>query len=283
MHLRAEVLGVSVSALTMDEALATIDEWILSGERKYVCTIDVHALVESHSASDVQDIYRSAAIAAPDGMPLVWLLHRSGYDAADRICGPDLMPALFHRSEQRGYRHFLYGSSDATLSLLQQKLTRDFPEAKIVGHHSPPFRPLTSEEELDVDRLVNAANPDIVWVGLGAPKQDRWMAAHRHALNAPVLIGVGGAFEMMAGRVRRAPNLIRRSGCEWMFRMAQEPRRLSTRYLKSNLRFAMLLAGERWSSQWKRPIPKETAPPPPLAGVVLQTETAVEGNVDANS
>jgi N-acetylglucosaminyldiphosphoundecaprenol N-acetyl-beta-D-mannosaminyltransferase len=242
MHLRPEVLGTPVSALTMDEAVATIDECIRRGERKYVCTIDVHALVESHFESDVQDIYRSAAIAAPDGMPLVWLLHHSGYHAADRICGPDLMPAVFRQSQQRGYRHFLYGSSDATLLSLQQKLNQEFPGVKIVGHYAPPFRPLTREEERDVDRILNAADPDIVWVGLGAPKQDRWMAAHRHALNAPMLIGVGAAFDMIAGRVKRAPRLIQRTGCEWIFRMAQEPGRLSKRYFKSNLWFAIMLA-----------------------------------------
>jgi N-acetylglucosaminyldiphosphoundecaprenol N-acetyl-beta-D-mannosaminyltransferase len=245
MHPRPEVLGVPMSALTMDEAVARIDECIRRDERQYVCTIDVHALVESHSASDVRDIYRSAAIAAPDGMPLVWLLRNSGYHAADRICGPDLMPAVFLQSQSRGYRHFLYGSSDATLLLLQQKLNRDFPAAKIVGKYSPPYRPLTGEEERDVDRLLNAAEPDIVWVGLGAPKQDRWMAAHRHALNAPMLIGVGAAFDMIAGNVKRAPRLFRRTGCEWIFRMVQEPRRLATRYLKSNFRFAVMLAAQR--------------------------------------
>jgi N-acetylglucosaminyldiphosphoundecaprenol N-acetyl-beta-D-mannosaminyltransferase len=232
----------------MDEAVAAIDECIRRGEREYVCTVDVHALVESHSASDVRDIYRSAAIAAPDGMPLVWLLHYSGYQAADRICGPDLMPAVFLQSQRHGYRHFLYGSSDVTLLSLEQKLNRDFPGAKIVGRYAPPFRALSREEEQDVDRVLNAADPDIVWVGLGAPKQDRWMAAHRHALNAPMLIGVGAAFDMIAGKVKRAPRLIQRTGCEWMFRLAQEPRRLSKRYLQSNFRFAMMLAGQRWRS-----------------------------------
>lgn len=262
MHPRPEVLGVPVSVLTMDAALAAIDGWIRGGERMYVCTIDVHALVESRSAPDVRDIYRSAAIAAPDGMPLVWLLRRSGYPAAERICGPDLMPAVFQQSQSRGYRHFLYGSSEETLLLLQQKLNRKFPGARIVGHHSPPFRPLTREEERDVDQRVNAADPDIVWVGLGAPKQDRWIAAHRDALNAPLLIGVGAAFDMIAGRVKRAPRLVQRTGCEWMFRMVQEPRRLSARYVRSNFRFAMMLAGQRWRSA--RPAADTRGDRPPL-------------------
>lgn len=246
MHPRPEVLGVPVSALTMNDALASIDEWITRAQRHYICTIDVHALVESQFASDVQAIYRSAAMATPDGMPLVWLLRQQGYPAADRICGPDLMPAVFRMSEARGYRHFLYGSSEETLLLIRQELGREFPEARIVGHHSPPFRPLTRDEEQEIDEMLNAANPDIIWVGLGAPKQDRWMAAHRDALNAPVLIGVGGAFEMMAGKVKRAPRMLRRTGFEWVFRLAQEPRRLTGRYLRSNFQFVMMLASQRW-------------------------------------
>ncbi len=245
MHPRLQVLGVPVSVLAFDEALATIDGWIASGERNYVYTLDVHALMESQSAPDVRNIYRSAAMVAPDGMPLVWLLRRSGYRTADRICGPDLMPAVFRHSQGRGYRHFLYGSSDATLSLMEEKLGLKFPGAKIAGSYSPPYRALTCEEEREVDRLVNAADPDIVWVGLGAPKQDRWMAAHRGALKAPVLIGVGAAFDMLAGTVTRAPRFLQRTGCEWMFRLAQEPRRLTRRYLESNTKFAMMVIGEK--------------------------------------
>ena len=124
-------------------------------------------------------------------MPLVWLLHRSGHRAANCICSPDLMPAVFRHSQGRGYRHFLYGSSETTLSLPQKSLSRNFPGARIAGRYSPPYRALSREEESEVDRVVNAADPDIVWVGLGAPKQDRWMAAHRLGLKAPVLIGVG--------------------------------------------------------------------------------------------
>jgi N-acetylglucosaminyldiphosphoundecaprenol N-acetyl-beta-D-mannosaminyltransferase len=244
VHARPQVLGVPVSALTMAEAVALIDRWIEQGERKYVCTLDVHALMESQTAPDIRAIYCAAAMAAPDGMPLVWLLHRMGYPA-DRICGPDLMPAMFLESESRGYRHFLYGSSETTLSLLQETLNLDFPDAKIVGRYSPPFRALTGEEEREIDRLLNAAEPDIVWVGLGAPKQDQWMAAHRPALKAPVLIGVGAAFDMIAGTVARAPRFLRQTGCEWMFRVMQEPRRLCRRYLESNSRFVMMLIEER--------------------------------------
>jgi len=245
VHPRPQVLGVPVSVLTLDKAVATIDRWIADGERTYVCTLAVHGVVESQSEPDMRNIYRTAAMVAPDGMPVVWLLRRLGYRAADRVCGPDLMPALLRLSQERGYRHFLYGSSEKTLSLLQENVGRDFPGARIVGCYSPPYRALTDDEEREVDQLVNAADPDIVWVGLGAPKQDRWMAAHRATLKAPVLIGVGAAFDMLAGTVTRAPRFLQRTGCEWMFRLAQEPRRLSRRYLRINSKFAMMLIGEK--------------------------------------
>ncbi len=244
-HPRSEILGVPISALSMDQALSTIDRWITRRERNYVCTLDVHALMESHSAPDVRQIYRTAGIAAPDGMPLVWLLRRHGHAHAERICGPDLMPALFRLSESRGYRHYLYGSSERTLTLLTQAIGDRYPKAMVAGFYSPPFRPLTSDEEGEVDQIVNSAEADIVWVGLGAPKQDRWMALHRGNLTAPALIGVGGAFEMMAGIVKRAPRLVRRTGCEWMFRLMQEPRRLGRRYVESNAKFLVTLAGEK--------------------------------------
>ncbi len=245
MHPRLHVFGVPVSALTFNEVLSTIDTWIVRQERHYVCTLDVHALMEGKAHPDVREIYRSAAMVTPDGMPLVWLLRHSGYRAADRICGPDLMPAVFRVSQMRGYRHFLYGSSEETLSRLEGNLDHEFPGVLIVGRYSPPFRPLTLEEQGEVVRLVNSADPDIVWVGLGAPKQDRWMAAHRAALKAPVLIGVGAAFDMLAGNVTRAPLFLRQTGLEWLYRMLQEPRRLAKRYLESNSKFALLIIGEK--------------------------------------
>lgn len=240
-HPRANVLGVPISALTMQEALQTVHRWIVNREPNFVCTLDVHALMESRSARDIQQIYRQAGMVAADGMPLVWLLRRKGYPTAERVCGPDLMPALFHASARHGYRHFLYGSTEATLARLRAELHRQYPKAAIVGSYSPPFRPLTPEEQLHADSLVNGASPDIVWVGLGAPKQERWMAARRSSLQAPVLIGVGAAFDMVAGNVKRAPLALRQTGFEWVYRLSQEPKRLATRYLESNSKFLMLL------------------------------------------
>lgn len=178
---------------------------------------------------------------------------------AERVCGPDLMAAVFERSQLKGYRHFLYGSSERTLSLLESRLAAMFPAARVAGSYSPPYRELTAAEENDVIRRMNSANPDIVWVGLGAPKQDRWMAAYRERLNAPVLIGVGAAFDFLAGTVRRAPPLIQRNGLEWAYRLMQEPRRLSSRYLHSNSRFAALLLAEKWRDISRKRVPQRLA------------------------
>lgn len=245
LHPQADVFGIPVQAVSMAAFLDMTEDWIAAGVRRFICTLDVHALMESQADDEIRRIYRSAAaVVTPDGMPIVWFLRRHGFPAAQRICGPDLMPALFGRSGARSYRHFLYGGSANTLTRLRERLAREFPRAQIVGAYSPPFRALSAAEDALVVDIVNEACPDVVWVGLGAPKQERWMATHFERLRAPVLIGVGAAFDMLAGTVRRAPIIFQRTGCEWMFRIAQEPRRLGKRYLTSNSQFAIRLLGE---------------------------------------
>jgi N-acetylglucosaminyldiphosphoundecaprenol N-acetyl-beta-D-mannosaminyltransferase len=248
----AEILGVPVGALTLDDLLQVMDRWITDRERHYICAVSVHPLVESQSAPDLREIYKAASVVIPDGMPLVWLLRRAGHAAADRICGPDLMPAMFDRSQRTGARHFLYGSTAKTLELLTANLRRQYPSARIVGSYSPPFRDLLPGEDVEIVDHINAANADIVWVGLGAPKQDRWMAAYRPKLDAPVLISVGAAFDMLAGKIRRPPRFIQRSGFEWVFRLMQDPRRLLRRYAKCNFLFALMLLQERLHLQRDR-------------------------------
>jgi N-acetylglucosaminyldiphosphoundecaprenol N-acetyl-beta-D-mannosaminyltransferase len=240
---RPHVFGIPIHASSMATILDTIDHWINAGERQTLCTMDVHALMESLRNAEIRRIYMTSTVT-PDGMPIVWLLRRHGWPAAERICGPDLMPAVFRRSETCSYRHFLYGSSEGTLHRLRTRLSCDFPASQIVGSYAPPFRMLSETENAEVVAMLNAARPDIIWVGLGAPKQDRWMAANRSALQAPVLIGVGAAFDMLAGNVRRAPSFVQYTGFEWLFRLAQEPRRLGKRYLKSNSQFVFRVAGE---------------------------------------
>ena len=187
-------------------------------------------------------------MVTPDGMPLVWLLHRSGYRAADRVCGPDLMPAVFRHSQGHGVPPLSLRFFRDNAFVTAGKASVAISQARELQAVTRRRTALTREEEREVDRVVNAADPDIVWVGLGAPKQDRWMAAHRRTLKAPVLIGVGAAFDMLAGTVRRTPCFLQRTGFEWMFRLAQEPRRPRERYLESNSKFAMMLIGEKVAS-----------------------------------
>jgi N-acetylglucosaminyldiphosphoundecaprenol N-acetyl-beta-D-mannosaminyltransferase len=242
---RLDVLGVPVSAASLTTAIEQIDWWIREGRRSYATLTGVHGIMESVRSEEIRRAHNAAGLVLPDGMPLVWLLWRGGFKFADRVCGPDLMLALFNRSERAGYRHFLYGSTPANIDRLRSNLERKFPGATIVGTHAPPFRPAGASEDEAVIAAINACAPDIVWVGLSTPKQELWMASHRHRLTAPVLIGVGAAFDFHAGLVRRAPRLVQRTGLEWAFRLAFEPRRLAKRYLRNNPAFLALLAADK--------------------------------------
>jgi N-acetylglucosaminyldiphosphoundecaprenol N-acetyl-beta-D-mannosaminyltransferase len=242
---RLNVLGVNVSGIDLAMAIAEIDRWIRHGCRSYVTLLDVHGVMEAVHNQEVQRAYNGAGLVLPDGMPLVWLLWRGGFPSADRVCGPDLLPAVFNHFQQAGYRHFLYGATARTLELLEGNLTAKFPAAKVVGTHAPPFRPAGAKEDEPVIEAINASAADIVWVGLSTPKQELWMTLHRHRLYAPVLIGVGAAFDLHAGLLRRAPRWLQRTGLEWAFRMSMEPRRLAKRYLRNNPAFLGLLAAEK--------------------------------------
>jgi N-acetylglucosaminyldiphosphoundecaprenol N-acetyl-beta-D-mannosaminyltransferase len=241
---RINVLGIGVSAVNMGIALDTIDRWIAEHQREYVCVSGVHGVMESQRDPELLRIHNAAGMVTPDGMPLVWLLKLGGIRRADRIYGPDLMLATFERAEARRYRHFLYGVTDDTIARLSANLTARYPGTVIAGSYAPPFRPLTAEEDAEVVRKINASGADIIWVGLSTPKQERWMATHRDRLEAPVLIGVGAAFDFHAGLKRQAPRFIQRSGFEWLFRMAIEPRRLWRRYLTNNPQFVLRVVSQ---------------------------------------
>ena len=228
------ILGVGVSAIDPPAALRTIDRWIASGERHYVCVSGVHGVMESQRDATLRRIHNRAGLVTPDGMPLVWLSRLKGHRTVARVYGPDLMLDCCRLSVERGYRHFLYGGMEGVPELLAGKLTTRFPGLQIVGSYSPPFRALTPAEDEAIVRRINEAEPDIVWIGLSTPKQERWMAEHRDRLRAPVLIGVGAAFDFHAGLKRQAPGWMRRSGLEWLFRLVTEPRRLWKRYLVNN-------------------------------------------------
>ncbi len=242
---RVNVIGVGVSAVNMQQALATVSGWIDRGERHYVCVTGVHGVMESYRSPELRRIHNQAGMVTPDGMPLAWLLRLAGFYDSDRVCGPEMMPQLFVASQARGDRHYLYGGSPQALRLLRQRLLQLAPDAQVVGAHSPPYRPLTPEEDAAIVAEINQSGADIVWVGLSTPKQERWMAAHRARLNAAALIGVGAAFDINAGLVRRAPAFLRRTGLEWTYRLVLEPRRLWWRYLSSNPAFVALVAMQR--------------------------------------
>jgi N-acetylglucosaminyldiphosphoundecaprenol N-acetyl-beta-D-mannosaminyltransferase len=233
---RLNVLGVGVSATNLDLACAMIDRWIDSGARRFVTVTGVHGVMESQRDPVVRAIHNRAGMVTPDGMPLVWLLRLAGYRRADRVYGPDLMDCLLDRTTS-GYRHFFYGTTSATLSKLIDNVARNYPCAVIAGHYAPPFRQLSVEEDAMVVDMIDQSRPDILWIGLSTPKQELWMGRHVGRIQVPVMIGVGAAFDFHAGTVRQAPWVIQRSGLEWLFRMAMEPRRLAGRYLRNNPAF----------------------------------------------
>ena len=231
---RVNVLGVGVSALTMVRTLRIIDGWIARGEHHYVCVTGVHGIMESQRDAVLRGIHNAAGLVTPDGMPLVWLSRLKGQRSVERVYGPDLMLELCAQSVSRGYRHFFYGGADGVAERLADRLRARVPGLAIAGTATPPFRKLSVAEEADVERRINDAGPNIVWVGLGTPKQERWMHAHVGRLNAQVLIGVGAAFDFHAGLKKQAPRWMQRGGLEWLFRLLTEPRRLWRRYLVNN-------------------------------------------------
>jgi N-acetylglucosaminyldiphosphoundecaprenol N-acetyl-beta-D-mannosaminyltransferase len=240
-HERVNILNVGVSALNITQALDIIGGWIGKRQPNYVCVTGVHGVMESQRDENLRHIHNSAGLVTPDGMPLVWLSRLRGRSDVARVYGPDLMLALCERSISKGYRHFLYGGTEDALEQLVGNLERRFPGLQIVGKYSPPFRPLTDEEDDQIVQMINEASPDIVWVGLSTPKQERWMAAHMRRLTTPVLLGVGAAFDFHAGLKKQAPRWMQRSGLEWLFRLATEPRRLGPRYLVNNPLFVLLV------------------------------------------
>ncbi len=231
-HASANVLGVSVSALDLPEAVQLVADAIENDDRGYICVCGVHGLIECRGDAQLRDIHNTAMAVTPDGMPLVWALHGAGHDRAGRVYGPDLMLGVFEEGVRTGMRHFLYGTTPAALADLEASLLQRFPGARIVGVYAPPFRPLTEAEEYETAALINASGADVVWVGLSTPKQERWMAHMRPKLNAPVLLGVGAAFDFIGGKKPSAPAILQRNGFEWLFRLVSEPRRLWRRYAR---------------------------------------------------
>lgn len=256
---RVDVLGVGVSALDLETAVEVMGGWIDSRRREYVCVTGVHGVMESQKDSQLMRIHNESGLTTPDGMPLVWCGRFAGSQGIDRVYGPDLMLRLCSASESNGWKHFFYGAGPGVADDLAKALTDRFPELEVIGTHSPPFRELTEQELAETVAMLNDAGADVIWVGLSTPKQEMWMAKLRPVLEAPLLIGVGAAFDIHAGRVPQAPRWMQRSGLEWLFRLVAEPRRLWRRYTRvvpaflwRILRRPPVLGGPAWSQSEHR-------------------------------
>ena len=232
------VLGVRIDALTWDEALSQLLDWARERQSRYVAISNVHVVVSASRDVAYRQVIDGADMATPDGEPVAWMLRRMGFAGQPRISGPDLMTALCERCVDAGLPVYFYGSTEATLTGLEARLRDAFPGLVIAGMASPPFRALTVEEDAAAVARMNDSGTGIVFVGLGCPKQEYWMAAHRGRVNA-VMIGVGAAFDFHAGMVKRAPLWMREHGLEWLHRLASEPRRLWKRYLVTNTLFVL--------------------------------------------
>jgi N-acetylglucosaminyldiphosphoundecaprenol N-acetyl-beta-D-mannosaminyltransferase len=242
------ILGVSVAMTDYAGAIDAMDAMIASRERGYVCAVAVHALTVGLDDPEMADALRGATLVLPDGMPVVWALRSLGAEISDRVYGPDLMLRACERSLVNGARHFLYGGRDREATLaLAKALRRRYPGIAIAGSWTPPYRELTAAEAEEVVEVIDGSGADIVWVGTGSPRQEKWMARMRRRVEAPVMVGVGAAFDFHAGLVRQAPPWMQRRGLEWLFRASRAPRRLGPRYLRDNPAFLGL-----WAREWLR-------------------------------
>ena len=241
---RVDILGVGIHALTPDTAVQEIAAAVRAGRRGYVCVTGVHGLMEAQDDPEFLRILNAACLVTPDGMPTVWVGRLRGHRGMRRVYGPDLMLQVCARSVREGWRHYLYGGHPGVAMALGHALATRFPGLRIVGADTPPFRPLTPPEEAALIVRVRQACPDLLWVGLGTPKQERFMARMVDRLEATVMLGVGAAFDVHTGRVRDAPGWVKRAGLQWLHRLAQEPRRLGPRYLRNNPRFIWRVARE---------------------------------------
>lgn len=231
-----QIMNVNVAAINMKWLLDFTVQNIKKLSGLYMCVSNVHTTVMSYENKDYCNIQNNAVLAIPDGGPLSALGRKRGFLDMSRTTGPDYMEEIFKISEKNNYLHFFFGSKQETLNSLEKKLREKYPNIKIVGMISPPFRELTEDEDNEIVDRINDNNPDFVWVGLGAPKQEKWMYNHKNKING-FMVGVGAGFDYFAGNIKRAPNWMQKYNLEWLYRLLQDPKRLFKRYFVTNIKF----------------------------------------------
>lgn len=231
---RVNVLGVGVSVLNLQRARQIITDAIAAERKGYITVTGVHGISEAQDDPQFREILNNSFLCTPDGMPTVWMGKLAGHKQIDRVYGPDLMELLCATGVELGWKHFFYGGAEGVAGELKARLQNKFPGLNVVGTFTPPFRSLNADEERALITTVAAAQPDLFWVGLSTPKQERFMATYLPKLDTKIMIGVGAAFDFHAGKVRQAPRWIQRGGLEWAYRIYQEPRRLWKRYARNN-------------------------------------------------
>ena len=241
---RVNVLGVGISVLNLRSALAAIAAAVREKRKGYICVTGVHGVMEAQADAAFKKILNNAFLCTPDGMPMVWAGKLNGHREMRRVYGPDLMLDVCAWSETSGAKHFFYGGADGVAELLAQKLKEKFPKLQVAGTFTPPFRALNEIEVCDLQKRISESQPDILWVGLSTPKQEKFMAEFLPKLDATVMIGVGAAFDFHSGRVKQAPRWMQRSGLEWFYRLCSEPRRLAKRYFRNNPLFVLKFFGQ---------------------------------------
>lgn len=236
---QVNVLGVGVHAVDMQSVASLVEARIRSGEKGYICLAGVHGIMEAQRDPSMKSIFDEALLVAPDGMPTVWLGHLQGFPAMQRVFGPDLMVEIVGRPEFRDWVHFFCGGELGVAEKLRDKMLQRFPWVQIAGTYSPPFRPMTAMEERELEARVQSLQPDIIWVGLSTPKQERFMARYLSVLDTKLMIGIGAAFLFHTGAIQDSPIWVKNAGLQWLHRLLQEPSRLWKRYLLNNPRFIL--------------------------------------------
>lgn len=240
------IMGVNIAAINMNWLLKYLDENLSDIKGDYICVSNVHTTVTSYENAAYCAVQNGGLMAIPDGGPLSSVGRKRGYSDMDRTTGPSLMGEIFKISAEKGYRHYFYGSTEETLKLLEEKLQENYPGIQIAGMYSPPFRPLTEEEDKNIIENINKTKPDFVWVGLGAPKQEKWMAEHQGEIDG-LMLGVGAGFDYYAENIKRAPEWMQKSNLEWLYRLMQDPKRLFKRYFHTNTKFIWNLQARKES------------------------------------